>query len=142
MQPETASRMDQPGVSPAKGGNGREEVVYRPWMVVEKKFKRNTRSSNLNKAIFVGQEDSMGNGSSLQTKDNSSMPDLVDIQVVDPLGGLNPNRHTAVPFNKKGKAGGDHSKRTNVSVSGDNKFRNLGKSMGSKDRGFKATKKD
>ncbi|KAK5846485.1 hypothetical protein PVK06_002775 [Gossypium arboreum] len=50
-------------------------------------------------------------------------------------------RHTVVSFKEKGKIEEDHSKRTFASDPGGNKFQTLGKLVGNKNGGFRATKK-
>ncbi|KAA3475084.1 LINE-type retrotransposon LIb DNA, Insertion at the S11 site-like protein [Gossypium australe] len=91
--------------------------------------------------VIVGQEESEGDGSNMQPKSNSSVPEPFNIQVVDSSGGLDTNRHTAVSFNEKGPAWRDLLRKNNEPSSGGNKIRNLGKSMRTKDGGFRATKK-
>ncbi|KAH1032603.1 hypothetical protein J1N35_044777 [Gossypium stocksii] len=53
----------------------------------------------------------MGRGETMQAYDVSLPPNSVGIQATDPLGGLNPNKHTAISFKSKGTDGGDISRR-------------------------------
>ncbi|KAH1106714.1 hypothetical protein J1N35_010482 [Gossypium stocksii] len=79
-------------------------------------------------------------GSNLQIKSNASIPKLIVVQVADSFSGLNPNKHSAVSFNNKGTVEGNFSK-SNGPHDGGNKTRNMVKSLGNKDGGFRATKK-
>ncbi|KAH1080237.1 hypothetical protein J1N35_019998 [Gossypium stocksii] len=90
--------------------------------------------------IFDGQEESIEDGSKSQIKPNALVPKPIRVQVVDSSGGLNSNKHSAVSFNVKGTTEGNISK-SNVSYSSINKTRNMVKLMGSKDQGFRTTKK-
>ncbi|KAK5831775.1 hypothetical protein PVK06_015574 [Gossypium arboreum] len=71
------------------------------------------------------EEESEGDGSNMQTKSNSSVPELFDIQVADSSGGLNSNRHTAISFNEEGTVGGDLIRKINVSPSGVSTLRSI-----------------
>ncbi|PPD96613.1 hypothetical protein GOBAR_DD06369 [Gossypium barbadense] len=53
-----------------------------------------------------GQEVSEDGGPALSTKPTSSLSESVEVQVVDSLGGLNPNRHTTILFKEKDSTDG------------------------------------
>ncbi|KAL1152668.1 hypothetical protein V6Z11_A09G125900 [Gossypium hirsutum] len=90
--------------------------------------------------VFIGHEDNDGDVLDKQTKTDSMVPKLVEIQVTDSIGGLNPQRHTVVSFNKKESVGGDHLRKKNATNSGGTKSRTLG-TVVNKDGGFGAIKK-
>ncbi|PPS13624.1 hypothetical protein GOBAR_AA06953 [Gossypium barbadense] len=103
-----------------------------------------SNSSNMNiscfNPVFIGHEDNDGDVLDKQTKTDSMVPKLVEIQVTDSIGGLNPLRHTVVSFNKKESVGGDHLRKKNATNSGGTKSRTLG-TVVNKDGGFGAIKK-
>ncbi|KAH1091473.1 hypothetical protein J1N35_018730 [Gossypium stocksii] len=53
-QSESASGVLPTGMSPAKGNSDRESKTYGPWMIFEKKSKRNFRASNHSKVDTLG----------------------------------------------------------------------------------------
>ncbi|KAG8486672.1 hypothetical protein CXB51_020076 [Gossypium anomalum] len=63
-----------------------------------------------------------GDASDIQTKADSMVLELVEIQVTDSIGGLNPQRHTVVSFNKKEPVGGDQLRKKNAPNSRGNKL--------------------
>ncbi|KAK5786059.1 hypothetical protein PVK06_040686 [Gossypium arboreum] len=80
--------------------------------------------------FFVGQEQNEGNDETMQPKSVSMVPEPIEVQVLDSSSGLNPNRHSAVSFKEIRPAYGDSSRKTKVSISGNNKSRNIGKLLG------------
>ncbi|KAK5832532.1 hypothetical protein PVK06_016334 [Gossypium arboreum] len=65
-----------------------------------------------------GPENNDGDVSDIQTKADSMVPELVEIQVTDSIGGLNPQRHSAVLSNKNKSVGGDQLRKKNTPNSG------------------------
>ncbi|KAH1113813.1 hypothetical protein J1N35_007191 [Gossypium stocksii] len=83
QQLELVVGKEQKGTTLIEAVSGGEYAVYRPWMVVKRK------------------EVSEDGDPTLSTKPTSSLSELVEVQVVDSPGGLNPNKHTVVSFKEK-----------------------------------------
>ncbi|PPD68219.1 hypothetical protein GOBAR_DD34898 [Gossypium barbadense] len=73
----------------------------------------NMNNSCLN-PVFVGQEDNDGDALGIKYKADLMVPELVEIKVTDPIGGLYPQKHTTVSFNKNESAGGNFSRKKNT----------------------------
>ncbi|KAK5826009.1 hypothetical protein PVK06_020912 [Gossypium arboreum] len=56
--------------------------------------------------VFVGQEENKENNVIMQSKPDSLVSEPIEFQVLDSLGGLNPNRHSDVSFKEKGPVDG------------------------------------
>ncbi|KAK5785419.1 hypothetical protein PVK06_040003 [Gossypium arboreum] len=79
--------------------------------------------------------------SALTSKPISSVSKPIEVQVVNYSGDLSPTKHTAVTFKEKGSADGVNLEKVPLLNSGDSKTRIMGKIMGGKEEGFRATRK-